>query len=158
MKRSRVLLLAVLGLVVGSTANAQMYKWVDRDGKVRYGDTPPSGANASTVKPPPAGVAVPAPASKEGDKKGPLTPEEQAQAFRMRQAEAKTAAEKAEREQQEKAAKDASCEQSRAYLRTLQSGQRISRTNASGERYFLDDGQVAQEVAKEQHTVQAACK
>jgi hypothetical protein len=158
MNRFLILLLAVLGLLVGSTANAQMYKWVDADGKVRYGDTPPPGGKASTVKPPAAGPAAPAASSKEGGRKGPLTPEEQAQAFRMRQAEAKTAAEKAEREQQEKAAKDAACEQSRGYLRTLQSGQRIARTNSSGERYFLDDSQVAQELAKEQQTVQAACK
>ena len=57
----RVAWVFVLSLAIaGSAAAQQMYKWVDKDGKVRYGDTPPPGAKTSTVaapSPPPASGA-----------------------------------------------------------------------------------------------------
>ena len=56
-------------------AHAQAYRWVDKDGKVRYGDTPPPGVKAAPMKgisgnpaPPPP----PAPGSKDG--KGVVDP------------------------------------------------------------------------------------
>jgi transcriptional regulator with AAA-type ATPase domain len=45
----------------------------------------------------------------------------------------------------------------RALLRTLESGQRIARTDAKGERSFLDEAQVAQEAAKARQAVQQWC-
>lgn len=50
------------------------------------------------------------------------------------------------------------CERTKEYLRTLESGQRIARTNASGERYFLNEDQVAQEIVKARASVQQNCK
>ena len=150
--------IALVALAIFGTASAQMYKWVDKDGKVRYGDTPPPGAKSSQVKAPQSGAAAaPAPASKDG-KKGPLTPAEQEQDYRKRQAESKKAAEKADSEQQAKAEKNEGCDRTREYLRTLESGQRIARTNPSGERYYMNEEQVAAEVAKTQKSVQQTCK
>ena len=151
------ILLAML-LFAGSAAG-QMYKWVDKDGKVRYGDTPPPGVKASSIKTPSSGEAPPT-ASKDAKeaKKGPLTPGEQEREYRLRKAEASKEADKAEAERRAKAERNEGCERTREYLRTLESGQRIARTNPSGERYYLDDNQVAQEVAKAQQSVQQACK
>ena len=145
-------------LLFTGAVNAQMYKWVDADGKVRYSDTPPSGAKATQLKgmqssPPSAS----APAAKVA-KKGPLTPAEQEQDYRKRQQDAKKASEKAEQESVAQAANKEGCERSKEYLSTLQSGQRIGRTNPSGEKYYLDDNQVAQEIAKAQQAVQQSCK
>ena len=146
-------------LLAASSASAQMYKWVDKDGKVRYGDTPPPGSKTSSVKAPQSGAAAPAPASAASDaKKGPLTAAEQEQEYRKRRQEAEKAGKKAEQEQQASSQKSESCERTREYLNTLQSGQRIARTNPSGERYYMDENQVAQEVAKAQQAVQQACK
>src|SRR5689334_21122673 len=79
-------------LLCAGTAFAQMYRWVDKDGKVRYGDTPPPGAKTSSIKGP-ASSAAPAPAAAAKDakdaKKGPLTPAEQEQEYRKRQAESR---------------------------------------------------------------------
>jgi hypothetical protein len=149
--------LAMLLLFVAGSAGAQMYKWVDKDGKVRYGDTPPPGATASSVRAPQSGGAAPAPGAKDA-KKGPLTPAEQEAAFRKRQAEAGKKAEKAETELRAEAQRSEVCDRGREYLRTLESGQRISRTSPAGERYYLDEAQVAQEIAKEQKAQQANCK
>jgi hypothetical protein len=68
-----------------------------------------------------------------------------------------------EREMQAKAEQDAqikreNCVRAQEYLRTMESGQRISRTDSKGERYYLDDAQIAQETAKARESVQQWCK
>ena len=146
-------------LLAAGSAAAQMYRWVDKDGKVRYGDTPPPGAKTSSIKAPtPAtGEAAPQAATKDA-KKGPLTPAEQEQEYRKRQADERKAAAKSDAEGRGKAERNENCERTREYLRSLESGQRIARVNPSGERYYLEESQVAQEVAKAQQSVQQACK
>ena len=156
MKRIWIVLAA---LAITGAAHAQLYKWVDKDGKVRYSDAPPPGAKASTLKGAQSGPAeAPVPAASKDAKKAPLTPAEQAQEFRKRQAEARKASEKADAEGQAKTELSEACARSREYLSTLNSGQRIARTNPSGERYYLDENQVAQEIAKAQQAVQKSCK
>ena len=154
------IVIAIVFLLAAASAGAQMYRWVDKDGKVRYGDTPPPGAKTSSIKAPQSGGAAPqAPAASSKDaKKGPLTPAEQEQEYRKRQAEARKAAEKAESENQSKNDLSEACARSKEYLGTLNSGQRVARTNPSGERYYMDENQVAQEVAKAQQAVQKSCK
>jgi hypothetical protein len=43
------ILIAVLALVAAAPAPADVYKWVDREGKVHYGDTPPPNSAAKPV-------------------------------------------------------------------------------------------------------------
>jgi hypothetical protein len=150
--------LALLVLLAAGSASAQMYRWVDQDGKVRYGDTPPPGVKASPIKAPPPAASAPAPApDAKGAKTGPLTPAEQERAFRKRQADAGKAAEKAEADNRKKEERSENCERMREQLRTLESGQRIARVNSGGERYFLEEGQVAQEAANVRRSMQQAC-
>lgn len=154
-------LIIVITAFAAAAAQAQIKCWNDASGKRVCGDTPPAGAKVTTIK----GTSTPsatAPASKDAVKKdakkgGPLTPAEQEQEYRKRQAEAQKSAAKAEQEQKARTAKSQNCEQSRDSLRTLESGQRIARTNPSGERYYLDEQQVANEIAKARESVQASC-
>jgi glutaredoxin len=44
------LAIAVAAMFVAATAGAQMYRWVDKDGKVHYTDTPPPAAAKSVQK------------------------------------------------------------------------------------------------------------
>ncbi len=46
-------LLALLLALAMPAALAQVYKWVDEQGRVHYGEKPPAGTKPSTVKPPP---------------------------------------------------------------------------------------------------------
>ena len=46
----RRLAIAVAAMLVAATAGAQMYRWVDKDGKVHYTDTPPPAAAKSAEK------------------------------------------------------------------------------------------------------------
>src|SRR5512141_964010 len=92
----RLMVAISLALCVALPVSAQMYKWVDSNGKVHYSDKPPP-SNIKTEKlraPPPAtAAAVPAAgeakngAKKDATKAEPKTPAEQEQAFRKRQAD-----------------------------------------------------------------------
>jgi len=148
-------LLFILIIGFAAAASAQQYKWVDKDGKVRYGDVPPPGVNATPMRPPSRGAAAPtpAPAAKDGEK--PLSPEA---AFRKRQEEAAKEREKQAKADQEVQEKRQNCTRAQDALRTLESGQRVSRTDSKGERYFLDDAQAAQETARARQSVQEWCK
>jgi hypothetical protein len=169
-----VLLAAACGL-----AHAQAFKWVDKDGKTRYGDFPPAGVKATPMKAP-SGPAAPAPSSAPAGKdatardaaakgdgkadaakaapKGPLTPAEQAQAFRERQMKAKEDAEKADKQRAEADARKQNCTASQEALRTLESGRRISSVNAQGESVFLDDAQIQQRIADTRKAAAENCK
>ena len=158
MNRLVVMLLAV---AFAGTASAQLYKWVDNDGRVQYGDTPPGDASKVTrLRPPPAGSA-PAPAAtsetaaKDKDKDKALTPE---QAFKKRQQERQEAEQKAEKERAEADQKRAGCENAQAGLRQLQSGQRVATVNSAGERVFIDDNERARQVQRAQKSVDDWCK
>jgi hypothetical protein len=158
MKKPWIFLIA---LVFAGAANAQQYKWIDQDGKTRYGDTPPAGVKATALGAPasgsvPAAAASPAAASKDA-KKGPLTPAEQAQEFRKRQDAATKDREKAEQDREAKATNAEDCAKAKEYLRILESGQRIARTDAAGERYYMDESQTAQEIPKARQKLQQVC-
>ena len=154
------LLFAATAALCSGAAQAQIKCW-NEGGKRVCGDAPPPGAKVTTLKGS-SGPADPAPspAAKDGEKaekKGPMTPAEREQDYRKRQAEAQKAAEKAATERKDADAKRANCEQARDAVRQLESGQRISRTDAKGERYFLDESQMAQEAAKARQIVQESC-
>lgn len=140
-----------------AAASAQNYKWVDKDGKLRYGDTPPPGVKATQLKPPPGPASPPAAVAKDA-KKGPLTPAEQEQAFRKRQIDARAADEKAQKAQKDAAEKVANCANARESLAALESGQRIARTDDKGERYFVDDAQRERDIARGREMVKKACE
>ena len=148
----------VLGVV--ATANGQVYCWNTKDGKRQCGDTPPPGVKATAIGGASAPAAPSAPAtdaSGKAAKKGPLTPAEQEQEFRKRQMDAQKVREKDEQTQAQAKAKEENCERARAALRTLESGQRIARTDKEGERYYLDEQQIAQESERARQVVQKEC-
>ena len=141
------------------TAFAQ-YKWTDQNGRVQYGDTPPSGANAAPMRQ----RSAPAPAESADNKddakdakKGPLTPAEQDEAFRKRQQDAAKEREKQAKSDSDAAAKRENCTRAQEYVRTLEGG-RVTGTDAKGERYYLDDSQLAQEAATARQNVRDWCK
>jgi hypothetical protein len=164
MKRTALVSLAVAlaALSFAQPSLAQQYKWVDKDGRTQYGDTPPAGVKATRLKGPSGPAAAPAPEGKAAAKdakaaKGPLTPAEQDAEFRKRQAEAQKSREKDEKASQEQEAKRANCTSAQEQMRTVESGQRIQRTDAKGERYFVEDDQRAAELAKARKLVSDWC-
>ena len=126
----RVLIVGLM-LIFAAGASAQLYRWVDSDGKVRYSDTPPTGVKATTLKPLPDSSAPPAAV---GD-----------------------AAAKDEQASRDTEAKQDNCARARETLATLESGQRIVRTQPNGERYYVDDDQRAAETQKARQSVNGWC-
>jgi hypothetical protein len=134
---------------------------VDKDGRVTYGDAPPAGVSAAPMRRsaapvPQAEEAASDKADKKDDAKKPLTAAEQDAAFRKRQEEAAKEREKQAKADSGAAAKRDNCSRAQEYVRTLETG-RISGTDAKGERYFLDDNQIAQENAKARQDVRDWC-
>ena len=156
----RALLAGLLAAALAAApALAQQYKWVEKDGRVRYGDTPPPGVKATRLKGP-SGPAAPAAAPAAAAKaapKGPMTAAEQEAAFRKRQIEAEKAAEKSAQDSQAAAQKADQCQRAQANLRLYESGERVRRTTASGEITYLEDAQREQEIARSREMVKQLC-
>jgi len=152
----------VMAMAVAASSYAQLYKWVDKDGRTRYSDRPPVGIQATPLSPPPApasAAAAPAAGNSAKDaRKGPLTPAEQEIEFRRRIKEAQEAAAKGEQAKREEDERKENCARARDMLGTLQSGERIARTDSKGERFYLDDAQRVQETAKARAAVSTWCK
>ena len=171
MARALLVGLAVFAFSGGALAQ---WAWKDGNGRVVYSDRPPPAGvksesivkqpgNAQTVLPPqqvgtaadsqrPATESRPAAASN-----APKTVAEQEKEFRKRQIERAKAEKKAQDEQARNATKAAECERAKGYLKAVENGQRIARTDASGNREFLDDSQRAAEAERTRKIVQSAC-
>jgi hypothetical protein len=153
-----------LALCVALQASAQMYKWVDSDGKVQYSDKPPpSNIKTEKLRDPARAASVPAAseakgaAQKDAAKAGPKTAAEQEQAFRKRQLDAAKAQEDEAKKQAQAREKAENCKRANAALANLQIGGRQMRIDDKGERVFLDDQQIVQETAKARQEAAAAC-
>ena len=149
----KILVFLMLSVLAGAS-HAQIKCWNEGSRRV-CGDAPPPGAKVTTVAVPAA--PAPAAADPKAAKRGPLTPAEKEQDYRKRQAESKKEAEKLAVAQKDAESRRENCERAREALRTYESGGRIARTDAKGERYFLDDNQVAAETAKARQNVKETC-
>jgi len=142
----RVVILAC-ALACSSAALAQLYKSIDKDGRVIYSDQPPVAAESKQLKVSPGPATAPAPSAKERLKeqeKGKA-----ASAGNSKEDEEKAKLDKANRER---------CEIARAQVRNMQEGGRFTAVDAKGERYYLDEKQIEAELAKAQKAVSESCK
>lgn len=147
--------LFALSLLAATAAQAQVYKCLDADGRTVYRQDPcppsmkrESMANKPVVPPSTPASAESAPGAKSDAKGGPKTPAEQEQAFRKRQQDAAKAAKETDQKNEQAMAKEANCNNARQRLAQYEIGGRISRIDAQGERYYMDDDQI--ESAKNQ--------
>jgi hypothetical protein len=148
--RNAVLLLALAAV---PQAHAQIKKCLDPSGKVvSYGnECPPGTRSADTgIRSTPAPVAAP---SKE------KSLAERDAEFRKRQIEQQEAQSKEAKLAADEEARRRSCDNARSYLKGLESGARLVRTDPNtGERVFLEDAERAREMAAAQKAVEANCK
>jgi hypothetical protein len=159
--------LSVFALLGVASAQAQVYKCVDAGGKIVYSQNPcpanmKSGRISGNV--PPAPAAAPAAASADKAAKGeaaksaaPKTVAEQEQAFRKRQQDQAKAAKESGEKSAEAQRKQENCRNARERLAQYEIGGRMARINAQGERYYLDDAQIAQETSRARADVAQAC-
>jgi hypothetical protein len=146
MKRIAITVAMLLAI---TAANAEIYQWKDKNGKTVISDKPPT-ENVTEQR-------ITNDGSTAGAAATPKTAADREMEFRKRQKESQDNAEKTQKEQAANAEKEESCASARRYLTTLESGERVALRDEKGERYFLDDAQRAQEVAKANRAVQANC-
>ncbi len=162
------LLAGITVAAIALPADAQ-WKWRDKAGRWQYSDLPPPPdiADKDIVGRPPgartartgagpvaAGAAsaasAPAPAlprAGEPELEAKRKAAEQAEADKRKADEAKLAAARAE-----------NCSRAREQLRTLDSGIRIARVNAQGEREVLDDAARAESTRRAREAVASECR
>jgi len=155
-------------------ASAQ-WQWVDSAGKTVFSDQPPSldvpeknilrrpagrsaprvNTDAASPASADATAAASPPATASGPK--PTGVDKELEEKARKAAEAEKAKKAAEEAKIAKARAD-NCVQARQSKATFDSGIRVARVNASGEREFLDDAQRAAEVKRAQAAIDRDCK
>ena len=157
------LLVAALGLVLAMPAMAQ-WKWRDANGRVTASDLPPPreipekdilqrpGANQRAATP---AAAVAASAAASGAAAPAADKELEA---RKRAADAQQQAKQKADEQRAAAVRAENCSRARTHLATLETGQRMARINAKGEREVIDDATRADEMRRAREVIASDCR
>lgn len=147
---------AIAVLLAAATVTAQVYKWVDKDGKVQYTDQPPpaSATKAEAKKMTDAPASGNAPAAATPAK----SPADRAKASDKQKTDA---AEKAKKDAD--AAKTAeinqkNCKAARTELIDLEAGRPIVRTDETGQRNYISDEQRKADIARAKEVETASCK
>jgi hypothetical protein len=155
-------LLGLLLCLLALTTHAQ-WQWLDKDGRRVFSDLPPpSDVPAKNIvrKPgamqQPGAVAASATASSPSALTGAGV--DKTLMERKKQAEEAQAAKTRAEEQRFAQAQADSCARARSALAGLDAGLRISRTNANGEREFLEGASREAESMRLQRIVDADCK
>lgn len=172
LNRPALFTLALAACVLSTPVSAQ-WKWRDAQGKVQYSDLPPPQsvpdrdvlkrpAGMATSAGPAAAAASSAAPAAEAAASAPAKAEaagldKEVEARRRAEEQAAQATRKAE-EQRLARERAEYCTQARGHLRALESGGRLTRTNANGEREFLDDTQRTQEIAQTRKGLATHCK
>lgn len=153
-----------LACLLLSTAAQAQWKWRDSRGQVHISDIPPprevpdkdvlQRPELAVRRPAPA-VAASAPATTASAAPAPVDASLQEQRKRAEQEQA--ARTKAD-EQKAAAVRADNCQRARQQLATLDSGQRIARIGADGERQILDDTQRAAETQRAREAIASQCR
>lgn len=170
MKMLQILLFSALA-GAGVVASAQ-WQWIDKDGHKVFSDrAPPADIIDKNILKRPAGRSAPSsamePAAPADTPVGaPALPanngktsglDKELEAKKKQAADAESAKRKAEEERVTKAQID-NCARAKQAKASFESGVRISRTNAAGEREFMDDAARAAEQKRIQGIIATDCK
>ena len=148
----RLVLLALAFLA--APAQAQLYKWVDANGRVQYSDRKPTDARQQPQEVRNTVSSVGSQPSVAGGKSAAELDRD----FQKRRQEQDEAQQKQQQAAAEQKHNSEACDAARRNLAALNSGQRIARFNQQGEKSYMDDAQRAQELERTQRQVEASCK
>lgn len=149
----RILIGAMMLALAAPVVAQTLYKWVDKDGKTHYSDTPPANQESKAVgsasSGPAAAAAAPTPA------KSAVARDKELEKSRQ---DAREGAKKSSDDAKLAAAKDEQCTRLRQSYQQLVDGGRIHKYNDKGERVLLDDAEIASERDKVRADMEDACK
>ena len=147
MKRCIILAAAV---ALTPIAHAQLYKYVDQNGKTVYSDQPPASADSKQISVPtsrPSNAPAAPKSAVERDKELDKGRKDVAE----KQKKSDQAAERSAQAEQR-------CNQSRTAHQTFVDGGRISKYNDKGERVLLSDAEIDSERERTRREMDEACK
>jgi uncharacterized protein YfaQ (DUF2300 family) len=155
-------LVALACLAASAPAQAQ-WKWRDSRGQVHVSDIPPPRdipdkdvmQRPEVVVRKPVAAAAPASAASAAPAKAAVDPELEE---RRRRAEQDQSARAKADEQKAAAIRKDNCQRAREQLATVESGQRIARVKADGEREILDDEARAKEARRARDVIASDCR
>lgn len=170
----RISLAAAAGLLVSAFAVPAVAQWAWRDetGRTVYSDqAPPANIKGDQILRQPSartfGTTNNATPTAAPDAKGevkdaakppaPKTLAEREMEFRKRLQENAEAEKKRGEDQSRSDERAAECERMRGYLKALEEGQRVARTDAQGNREYLDDAQRAAELSRMRDGLNRSC-
>ena len=142
----RLFLCAAL-LAWSGMASAVVYKWVDAQGKVQYGDSPPDGVHAEVVEllgthTSRSAAAAPAPSTRAASTTP--TPGDNSQA-------------KQAVDQDVAATREKQCADAQAEYKKLIEGRRLYKTGDNGEKQFLNSDEIDTARMNAKQEVEALC-
>ena len=143
MKRLAVLAFAC---AIVPLASAELYKYVDKNGKTVYSDQPPVDVDSKTVHVAPAPGAGPK-SFVERDKEMDKVRKEAAEKEKKSDESAAVAKAKEDR-----------CNQAQANYKAYEEGGRLLKYSDKGEREYMTDEEIAEARAKSKQQMDEACK
>ncbi|HXP64883.1 MAG TPA: DUF4124 domain-containing protein [Steroidobacteraceae bacterium] len=148
----RLLLFAAL-IAWSGMASAVVYKWIDAQGKLQYGDRPPDGVHAEVVELLVAHAANSTPARTSS------APSQAAPASKgaSEKPSPKDAEEKRAVDQDVAQAKDKQCADAQDRYKKLIEGRRIYKTGADGERQFMTSEEIDTERLNAKRDIDSIC-
>jgi hypothetical protein len=144
------ILATAAALLFATAASAQLYKQVDKDGKVTYTDQPPAGTDSKPLNIPSTATGTSSDAPKSA-----LAKDKELEKGRKAEREA---GKKGEEEAKRKADNAERCENAKNNLRISETARRPSRLNAKGEQEYLDEKEIEADKAARRADVERACK
>jgi len=143
----------VLLALVPVLAQAQMYKWVDENGRTQYSDRPPpAGVKFDTIE---TKTAPAPPTQSSGSPKSASALEME---FRKRQLRAAEDQKETEQKEQEAKAKQQQCDAALSQLKVMEIGGRVLKPSPTGEREVMGDDELAAGRVAAQKRVDEVCK
>lgn len=151
---TRILLVLIVSLSFAGALFAEMYKWVDEEGNVHYGDCPPADCNPEKVE------ATPGPSEEENQLsrdrlKKLLDQQRQSEDLRRRSEEKKKQERAAEKK--EKVERKKRCIYARQNLHVLDIKRAVYFINENGERVYLDDEARTKEIERLKKEIETYC-
>ena len=168
MSKTALSLVACLIAFVATGASAQSFwKWKDSKGQVHLSDTPPpANVPAKDILQRPAGGAAPAPtpvaapAATTAASAAANSVDAELQKKKSaadKEAADKAAADKAALDKKNAAIRADNCQRATQSAKVFESGVRIARAGANGEREFMDDNTRAAELKRSQDAIAQNC-
>lgn len=140
-------------LVAAGVANAEIYRWVDENGKMQFGDRAPKQRDAEKMA-----IEAKAPARRQSAPDTRQRLETQQRLLEQMEKERDQRQRKAAKTKRENQKREKYCAQARHDVGYYESSSLLYREKANGEREYLNDAERAEQIRQSHAAVKRWCK